>query len=66
MPLSDVMSHAGLSRYAEIGLVLFMFAFLLIVWRIFRPGARDEHERTKRLPLDDGDTSSTHRPGDEK
>ena len=53
MRLSDVMSHAGLARYAEVALILFLIAFLAIVIRLFRRSNRDELERASRLPLDD-------------
>ena len=44
MSLTEIMSNAGLSRYAEVALLLFFFAFVLIVWRIFRPGQRKQFE----------------------
>ena len=53
MRLSEIMSHAGLSRYAEIALVLFLVAFVAIVVWTFRPGARRRMEHDARLPLDD-------------
>jgi cbb3-type cytochrome oxidase subunit 3 len=54
MKLSDVMSHAGLAGYAEIGLVLFLVAFALVVVRVFRRGATEEFRAASRLPLEDG------------
>lgn len=54
MKLSEIMSHAGLSRYAEVALVLFLVAFVAIVLWIFRPGAKRRMEEDARLPLDDG------------
>ncbi len=53
MSLTEIMSGAGLSRYAEVALVLFVLAFVLIVWRIYRPSRRTSLERQARLPLDD-------------
>ena len=53
MKLSDIMSAAGLSWYAEVALVLFIIAFLIIVWRVFRPSKRAEWEKQARMPLDD-------------
>lgn len=61
MSLTEIMSNAGLSHYAEVALVLFFAAFLFIVWRIFRPGRRADLERHKNLPLDN-DSPSTPRP----
>jgi len=54
MRLSDIMGHAGLSGYAIVAMLLFMFAFGLIVWNVFRRSRRDEYERAGQLPLDDG------------
>jgi cbb3-type cytochrome oxidase subunit 3 len=51
--LSDVMSHSGLSGYAVAALLLFLFAFVLIVVRVFWPSRREEIERDRFLPLDD-------------
>ncbi|HSA56720.1 MAG TPA: cbb3-type cytochrome c oxidase subunit 3 [Gemmatimonadaceae bacterium] len=53
MSLTEIMSGAGLSRYAEIALVLFFLAFLVILWRIYAPSRRRALERASRLPLDD-------------
>lgn len=60
MSLTELMSNAGLSRYAEVALVLFLFAFLLILVRLFRPSQRDTLERQARLPLDDDPSSRSH------
>lgn len=54
MRLSDVMSHAGLAGYAIAGLVLFLFAFVLVVLRVFRRGTSEEFRAASRLPLEDG------------
>lgn len=60
MRLSDVMSAAGLSSWAEAGLVISVITFVAIVaWVFLRRRSRWEH--IKRLPLDDDTT-----PGDEK
>jgi len=53
MRLSDIMSHSGLSGYAEVALVLFLIAFVAIVIRIFRPGAAPAMDEASRLPFDD-------------
>ncbi|MEP6834906.1 MAG: hypothetical protein ABJB74_16075 [Gemmatimonas sp.] len=54
MKLSDIMSNAGLSMYAEVALVMFLFAFSIIVIRTFAPSRRRELSETSLLPLDDG------------
>jgi len=56
--LSDVVSHSGLSFYAEVALVLFLIAFVAIAIWIFRPGRRSEMDHMSRLPLDDGASAS--------
>ena len=53
MHLADIMSHAGLSGYAEVGMILFMLAFLGIVISTFRPGSRQGMDAASRLPLED-------------
>ncbi|MBX9928627.1 MAG: cbb3-type cytochrome c oxidase subunit 3 [Gemmatimonadaceae bacterium] len=53
MKLSDVMGNAGLSVYAELALILFFLAFVVIVLRLFDPRARTLHDAASRMPLDD-------------
>lgn len=53
MRLSEIMSHAGLSGYAEIALVIFLVAFLLIAVAVFAPSRTREFEEASRMPLDD-------------
>jgi cbb3-type cytochrome oxidase subunit 3 len=51
--LTDVVSGAGLSMYAEIALVIFLIAFVGIVISLFAPGKRRMYEHLRRLPIDD-------------
>lgn len=53
MKLSDIMSHAGLSGYAQVALVLFVIAFVAIVIRTFMPSRNAELMEAALLPLDD-------------
>ncbi len=53
MKLSDIMSAANLSAYAEIAMVLFIAAFVAIVISIFRPGRQQTFDAASRMPLDD-------------
>jgi hypothetical protein len=62
MRLSDVVSHAGLAVYAEVALVLFFVAFVVIGVRLLVRRDRHELERMSRMPLDDGAPESL-RPG---
>ena len=52
MKLSDIMSAAGLSSYAEIALVLFLLAFLGVVVSLFLPSRQRMYERMRHLPID--------------
>jgi hypothetical protein len=51
MSLSDIMSAAGLSGYAEVGLVLFLLAFISIAIRTLTRARSAEWERARQLPL---------------
>jgi cbb3-type cytochrome oxidase subunit 3 len=51
--LSDVVSNAGLSSFAELALVLFVLAFAAIIWWVFRPSARARWKSDAQMPLDD-------------
>jgi len=53
MKLSDVMGAADLSIYAEVGLVLFLLAFLGVVVRVLSPKNDQEHNEAQMLPLND-------------
>jgi cbb3-type cytochrome oxidase subunit 3 len=60
--LTDLMSNSGLAFYAEVAMILFLAAFLVIAVRIFLPSRRAEMEAAGRLPFDDHD-AATQRPG---
>ena len=62
MRLSDVVSHAGLAGYAEVGLVLFLVAFVLIVARLWLRRDHPHLVRMSRMPLDD-EPRGTSGPG---
>ena len=53
MKLSEIMSHSGLSGYAEIALILFLVAFVAVAITVFRPGAKRAMDEASRLPFDD-------------
>ena len=53
MSLADLMSGARLDWYAQVSLLLFLGAFLLIVWRVLSPRFRDRDARVAALPLED-------------
>jgi len=51
--LTDLMSHAGLAIFAEVGMILFFIAFLGIVAWVFLPANRKRWTLDARMPLDD-------------
>ena len=53
MKLSDIMSYADLSEYAQVALVLFFGVFVAITLRTFAPSRSRELDQVARLPLDD-------------
>jgi hypothetical protein len=53
MKLSDVMSAMNLASYAEVGLVLFLGAFVAVVIDIARRGK--DYDARGNLPLSDDD-----------
>ncbi len=53
MKLSDIMSYAELSNYAEVALVLFLGVFVAITIRTFLPSRSSELHEASLLPLED-------------
>ena len=51
--LTDVVSGAGLSVYAEVALVIFLIAFVGIVISLFAPSKRRMYEHLRHLPIDE-------------
>jgi cbb3-type cytochrome oxidase subunit 3 len=67
MRLSDIMANAGLAGWAQVALVLFLIAFLVILVAIFAPSRRREFDRASKMPLDDENpTTPRQRPGDDE
>jgi hypothetical protein len=56
MKLSDVMSAADLSIYAEVGLVLFLVAFVLVLITVLST-KNSSYEQVLNIPFDDGSAS---------
>jgi hypothetical protein len=50
--LTDVVSGAGLSVYAEIALVIFLVAFIGVVISLFMPSRQRTYEHLRQLPID--------------
>lgn len=55
MKLSDIMSAAGLTSWAEIGLIISVATFAAIVAYVFIVRSRASYEDERNLPLDDDD-----------
>ena len=53
MKLSDIMSAAGLTSWAEIGLIISFITFAVIVAYVFVVRSRDSYEEDRNLPFDD-------------
>jgi cbb3-type cytochrome oxidase subunit 3 len=53
MRLSDIMSQMGLAGYAELGLVLFFFVFILVTLRALFFTRNAEYQRAADVPFDD-------------
>jgi cbb3-type cytochrome oxidase subunit 3 len=55
MKLSDIMSAAGLTSWAEVGLIVSFLTFAAIVAYVFIVRSRASYEGVRNLPLDDDD-----------
>ena len=53
MSLSDIMSAAGLTSWAEIALILCFVTFTIIVVWVFGVRRKTSYEHLSELPLDD-------------
>jgi len=56
MSLSEIMAQAGLEKFAEVGLVLFLVLFAGILIYTFRRRNKARFDRARRMPLDDAPT----------
>lgn len=54
MKLSDIMSHAGLTFYTEVALVIFLAVFVAVVVRTLWPSRSRELDSQARIPFDEG------------
>jgi len=52
MKLSELMSGMGLSGYAQVALVLFLFVFASQTYRVMRPSLKGYWNNLGKLPLD--------------
>jgi len=57
MKLSDIMSAAGLTSWAEVGLLVSFITFIAIVAYVFVIRSRSSYEEERNLPLDNGDVA---------
>lgn len=63
MSLTDLMSGMHLDVYPQIGLVLFLGVFIVLVSRVFASCRRGEYQQAAELPLQDEPGSSTESKG---
>ena len=54
MKLSEIMSHADLATYPEVGLILFLAAFAVVARRVMRRD-KSEDDYASSLPLSEGE-----------
>lgn len=64
MSLTELMSGADLDGYAQVSLLLFLFAFALILWRVFSPRFTEQYKRDARMPLDDDNPQTPRSRGE--
>jgi cbb3-type cytochrome oxidase subunit 3 len=62
--IGDVVAGSGLSGYAIGALILFFFAFIVLLIRIYAPSRRAMYDRDSRMPLDDVHPQDPREPGD--
>ena len=60
--LRDIMSAAGLSFFAEVGLVVFFLMFVALVVFLFATRGSPHWEAARRMPLDDDREASPGNP----
>jgi cbb3-type cytochrome oxidase subunit 3 len=61
MKLSDIMSAAGLTSWAEIGLIISFVTFAAVVAYVFIVRSKDSYEEERHLPLEDGEGCQVRR-----
>ena len=59
MKLSDIMSAAGLSSWAEIGLILSVVTFSAVVIWVFVVRRKPSYEHLRELPLEDDNAADS-------
>ncbi len=66
MSLSDLMSGAKLSAYAEVALVIFLVIFVAVVVYVFLGGRHGRWDHARNLPLDDDTPPKEREKNDER
>jgi cbb3-type cytochrome oxidase subunit 3 len=57
MKLSDIMAAAGLTSWAEVGLIISFLTFAAIVAYVFIARSRTSYEEDRNLPFNDDDVT---------
>lgn len=61
MKLSDIMGAAGLTSWAEIGLIISFVTFAAIVVYVFIVRSKDSYEEDRNLPFDEDNPAADGR-----
>lgn len=61
MSLSELMSHADLSLWPQVGLILFMAIFAGVLVKTFAKSQQGKHEAARFLPLEDEEGDRVHK-----
>ena len=56
MSLTQIMSHAGLTLYPIVALVLFLLAFVVVLFRLVGSNSAEEHKKFGAIPLQEENT----------
>ena len=60
MSLTDIMSAAGLTTYAEMGLILCFITFMAIVLWVYVVRGKPSYEHQRHLPLESEASAAPH------
>lgn len=61
MRLSDIMGNMNLSIFPQIGLVMFLSIFAVVVYRIVRKENQAQYEAARFIPLSDAPDATSQR-----
>ncbi len=47
--MSQILAQTNLTIFARVSLVLFLFIYLVVLWRAFHPKYKERHEEMSKL-----------------